>query len=225
MLRTLHDDDAEKLGRPTSVLLAGLGVDPSRLLPFLAAEGPPVTTVPAAGQGPSFDTAPGESTATLRDFTAEPFTRLSGNPAPAAAAPPSGGPRPSLTPFSELDQGELARSLAPFNPDVPTVPGIDRAFTASLPLIRADAAGPSDPTDFLIPSRFDAAPTEAVRPGRRNPDFESFFSDSTAAGSGGLEARLAHAVDRLERISEQLGQSSPSGRGGPSRVFRGRIDG
>lgn len=238
MFNKLHDDDAENRGNPASALLAGLGVDPSRLLPFLAAEGsaqfgaglPPPTNPPTEGLRSRLAARETVPFSTIRDHPQSQASGVENWDGPRSPLPPGAGlptPPTNATSFSSLDRADLARSVAPFNPDVPAVSSLDRAASASLSPVRADASGLSDSADFSIPARFDAPPAEAARPGRRNPDFESLssYSYSTEAGSGGLEARLARAVDRLEQIAEQLGQSSSSSRGGPSRAFRGRVDG
>jgi hypothetical protein len=250
-----HDDGGEERGAPTSTLLAGLGIDPSRLLPFLATEGRPPTTSLTEGRDLPFDLVPAATavghepatasvegltpplglapTKTIRNFIAAPLTRPIGGGDPTAAPPADlfGGPRPSSGPLSGLAPEALTRDLAAFNPDVssasPSVSGFDRLVSATYSPPRADAAGPSGPGGLSISPTLDDPAPVAAPTGRANFGLGALSLDSVSTsvdGVGGLDARLARAVDRLERIADLLDQSSAAGRGGASRVFRGRVD-
>ncbi len=264
-------------------MLAKLGIDPSRLLPYLAAEGRTLPSIEIAGAGTRQESGAGANTGfdppqqsviarpwldvaprnMLHDFTVPlpswlqegtgaTDVQLSAKPSPREAphADPFEGP-PSFpsatrarTVLSQIDPAELARSLASFSPEVfprhDGVSGIDRVLSAASPSlpIRGEPDGSIEPIENSALSSIEPTFPQSGRDefglDAINPVSRFWISspgatfEGAATGENGLssslDARLARAVERLERIAEQFDQLSPTSRGGPSRPFRGRID-
>jgi len=228
-----------------SALLAGLGVDPARLLPYLAASNHPIPGIVSTGNtgdhahngmraqdGPGHAASPG--------VAVNPPLASSRIVATPAATPPASSSASIRTPLPQLDQTELSKRLAPFHTDVlplsrATSSGVrDRGSSPPI-AASSNASGhgfasrpPFDPAPGQVKTGFGFGSSHTVSEAWSRPaafGVDTVSTSSVAAGDpSAIETRLARVVERLERIAEQLDQSGAPGRDGPSRSFRGRVD-
>lgn len=243
MAHTNHADDDDfvqansaqtRTTAATAVLLAKLGIDSSRIVPFLAGEGRPA---------PAIATLLEQERELIAPDAERPETTES-----SLAGRSESAPTPSISRFGDwraaidsripsapdpIDPAHGMNSLMYNNSSAaPTVTGLDRVLTAAYDPIptRADGFTATVADDYSAPPILGGA-TASTRINPPRFDFDLFSETTTvdltmdsAAGGTDLEARLRRAVDRLEQIAELLEQTAPTARAGPVRAFLGRVD-